>query len=249
MNNNSPEIQRFIYFICKAARSMMPSDTIRNPRAMFNFYIYASNKLNEVFKFNMSKNDILEQVYAYNQYGSLCKNYYENNEWPLEFKGIEYELDSTEIDYEADATIQNYNNLEYCSMPDSSDFHYEIKEDISSYEMNAVNISGDVDGEVLVSSIASGVVLPEDDFLVNFANDMCDMEDSTEDKDEFTEPYNLEKMCKEYFIKTILVSHDSLDAFARYFEEKHIKIVNSLYAEEQHEFTAKKEQEALNEES
>jgi len=246
--NNSPEIQRFIYFICKAARSMMPSDRIRNPRAMFNFYIYASNKLNEVFKFNMSKNDILEQVYAYNQYGSLCKSYYEDNEWPVEFKGVEYELQTNEIDYEADTTIANYNNLEYCSMPDSSDFHYEIREDITSYEMNEVSVCGDVDAEIRVNSIASGILLPEDDLLVNFANQMCTDNDTDEEIDEFTQPHNLEQLCKDYFSKTILVSHDSLDAFAKYFEEKHIQIINSLYAEEQHEFTAKKEQEAINEE-
>ena len=114
--------------------------------------------------------------------------------------------------------------------------------------MNTVNITGDVDAEVRASNVASGVLLPEDDLLVNFANDICNMEDYDEDKDEFTQPHSLEQLCKDYFTKTILVSHDSLDAFAKYFEEKHIKIINSLYAEEQHEFTAKKEQEAINEE-
>ena len=242
----SPEIQRFVYFICKAARSIIPSERLRNPRAYFNFCLYASNKLNEVFEFNMSKNSILEQVYAYKQYGILCKNYYEENEWPVEYKQVEYELHNTEMDYETDTTIDNYNNLEYCSMPDSSEYHSEIEDEIREYDLNEVTIRHDVDAEVRISSIASGVLLPEDDKLVIYANKMCDENSTDEDRDEFTQPYSLRKLCEDYLKKTILVSYDSLDDFGAMFDENHIKFANEFYSDEQNELKKSKEQEAVN---
>ena len=136
---NSPKIQRFIYFICKDARSVIPSEFMRNPRALFNFYIYASNKLNDIFKFNMTKNDIIEQVYAYVRYGDLCNSYYVDNEWPVKFEDVEYELNRSNIDYETEANIENINNFEYFSVPDSRDFHREIRDEIVEYEANEVD--------------------------------------------------------------------------------------------------------------
>ena len=224
---------------------------MRNPRALFNFYIYASNKLNDIFKFNMTKNDIIEQVYAYVRYGDLCNSYYVDNEWPVKFEDVEYELNRSNIDYETEANIENINNFEYFSVPDSRDFHREIRDEIVEYEANEVDICGDVDAEINEYLVADSVVMPVDDLLVIYANQVCDDEeyDKDDNRDEFTSPYQLREMCKSYLKKSLLVSHDSLADFAKHFDSNHVKLINGIYEDEQDEIIKAKEQEALNAEN
>ncbi len=239
MNNEIPKIERFAYFACKSIKDVLPMSDVQNPRKQFEYKLWAIKEVNEELSFNFTSKQMLNQMFLIENGGyeySLC-NYYVNNEWPVKME-VEVGLYNNSYEHETETEIENFNNLDYCRMPDSEKFLDDIENEIQENNWAEIEITEDGECELEESNIPRCILLPEDDALVIHVNEITDEEDLDDD----TSPYSLQKFIENIIQKAIVSKYGNTKEFLEWLYEDGDSILRDMLNDERLEDEGKKEE-------